>query len=299
MITSSFKLKLILGSFAVILIMFALVLAILYFVGLVNSPYLISLALSISLFILLVQWLLGPKMIESFYNLKEVTHDKNYYWLVNLVNEEARKDGINKIKIYIANVNELNAFSFGNVIFGNSIAITEPLLSYLNEKEIRAVVEHELGHLKHKDVELILAISIIPSLIYYLGLSLFFGDDREGNGALIGMLLLIFSSIFQIFILFVNRNRELYADYNSAIKGNGKYLETALAKIYSQFHPVKSNNISSMLMLAGNQRFKTSDYNNLIKEWRKKKVSIFEDLFLDHPHPARRIQFIDKVSGVQ
>ena len=99
MITSSFKLKLILGSFAVILIMFALVLAVLYFVGLVNSPYLISLALSISFFILIVQWLLGPKMIESFYKLKEVTHDKNYYWLVNLVNEEARKDGINKIKI--------------------------------------------------------------------------------------------------------------------------------------------------------------------------------------------------------
>lgn len=298
-----FRVKMWVSSIIIALLLFSIFFAIVSFLYGGASSLVVGYALTFSIILLLVQWAIGPKIIEMSYKLKDITNDKNYIVVTEMIKEIAKKEGINNIKIYVADVNFYNAFSFGNAIYGKAIAITRPMFSILNKDELRAVVEHEIGHLKHKDVELLLALSLLPSAIYWLGYSLMFSNDRNEEGPIIGLALLIVSFVFQIFILYFNRNRELFADYNAAEKGDGKYLETALAKIYVAEEPPhktgRKSGVTSMLMLVNPKSTYKENYLQLIEKWKHQKVSFWEDLLLDHPHPARRIQFLERLGGTQ
>jgi Heat shock protein. Metallo peptidase. MEROPS family M48B len=89
-------------------------------------------------------------------------------------NEVAEANGIKTPKVYIADAPFPNAFAYGSPIAGKRVAITTPLLKILNKDEVKAVLGHELGHLRHRDVEFLMFIGLIPALIYWLGYSLWF-----------------------------------------------------------------------------------------------------------------------------
>jgi heat shock protein HtpX len=48
--------------------------------------------------------------------------------------------------------------------------------------EVEAVLGHELGHVKHRDVQTMMVVSFLPALFYYLGFSLMWsGNSRNRN----------------------------------------------------------------------------------------------------------------------
>ena len=285
------------------------------------TAYTITGILIFIMFINIIQWLFGPYIINAMYHAKEVSpDDPKYGWLVDLVNEVAEANGIKTPKVYIAEAPFPNAFAYSSPIAGKRVAITAPLLKILNKDEIKAVLGHELGHLRHRDVEFLMFIGLIPALIYWLGYSLWFsglwgswwGGGRDSDSPfiimLIGLGLLAVSFVFNLFLLALNRMREAYADVNSAITipGAARNLQRALAKIYLSVDPritkvIKRNagsNLSHMLFFSPLPKdwkeVPESDVDELIEYWRNYKPSIFEELFSDHPHPAKRIRLLDK-----
>ena len=286
------------------------------------TAYTITGILVFIMFINIIQWLFGPYIINAMYHAREVSpDDPKYGWLVDIVNEVAEANGIKTPKVYIADAPFPNAFAYGSPIAGKRVAITAPLLKILNKDEIKAVLGHELGHLRHRDVEFLMFIGLIPALIYWLGYSLWFsgiwgswwgGGGRNSDSPfiimLIGLGLLAVSFVFNLFLLALNRMREAYADVNSAITipGAARNLQRALAKIYLSVDPrvgkiIRRNagsNLSHMLFFSPLPKdwkeIPESDVDELIEYWRNYKPSVIEELFSDHPHPAKRIRLLDK-----
>ncbi|MCY0874160.1 MAG: zinc metalloprotease HtpX [Acidianus infernus] len=313
------RLGMILTSLGIFLLGFALVFAIIsYFYGLSLAPAIIVGILSFLIALNIIQWLFGPYVINAMYRAVEVTpNDPKYGWLIDVVNEVAYYNRISPPpKVYIADVPFPNAFAYGSPIAGRRVAITLPLLKILNKEEIKAVLGHELGHLRHKDVELLMAIGLIPALIFWIGYSLMWsgmlggGEGRNNNGGslwLAGIALLAVSYIFQFFLLYLNRMREAYADVNSAetVPGGAENLQRALAKITLSIDPEtleryrnKQANIANMLFFAPTEVQEDIPENNvdeLIEYWKREKVPWYADFFSDHPHPAKRIQLLEKL----
>ncbi|HVO85975.1 MAG TPA: M48 family metalloprotease, partial [Candidatus Eisenbacteria bacterium] len=146
--------------------------------------------------------------------------------------------GIKTPRLMLAQIPIPNAFAYGSPIAGNRVAVTNGLLTTLDQGEVEAVVGHELGHLKHRDVQIMMFVSLLPALFYFLGYSFMlssYGNQKQqgGNGALLGIGFMAFSWILNMFILYLSRLREYYADRHSAfiVDSGSQKLSTGLAKI--------------------------------------------------------------------
>lgn len=283
----------------------------------------ISLIMGLLTFIIIlnvIQWLFGPYLIQAIYHTVEVTPtDPQYSWLYSLVSEAAYYNKIQMPKVFIANVPFPNAFAYGSPIAGKRIAFTMPILKLLNREELLAVAGHELGHLKHRDVEVMLAVGLIPTLIFYLGYWIFWGGlfgeggNRNNNGGLIllvGLAMVVISYLFQFLVLFINRMREAYADVNSAttVPGGAENLQMALAKLTLATDPNAlekykkkqgaTGQLGSMLFFnspSPDEEIPAYNAQQLVEVWKHTKVSALSDFFMDHPHPAKRIQLLEKI----
>jgi heat shock protein HtpX len=221
-----------------------------------------SLIWMLSLFIaffIVFQWLFSPAFINTFYGVKVIDRPRSSdeRWLKETVERLARKAGFKKPpKIGIAwGLGIPNAFAYSSPIYGSYIAVTPSLLSNMPREEVEAVLAHEVGHLKHRDVMMMLAVSFIPILIYELGRYLmymsFFGfgygygrDREERGGALyilaIALLLIIVGIIFHFLVRHFNRLREYYADAHSAMSiGDPTPLQRALARLDLMYKGIK------------------------------------------------------------
>ena len=138
-----------------------------------------------------------------------------------------------------------NAFAYGSPLTGSRVAVTEGLLNNLDDGEVEAVIGHELGHLKHRDVQVMMVVSFLPALFYYIGWSMMWsgmlGGDRKnegggGNNALIGIAFMAFSWILTLFTLYLSRLREYYADRHSAaiVENGAEKLSTGLVTIVEE-----------------------------------------------------------------
>ena len=120
----------------------------------------------------------------------------------------------------------------------------EGLLQQLNENEIKGVIAHELGHIKHKDYIVMTVLSALPLIAYIIAqVALRAGafssagrrNNKDNSGAALIIIGVISFAIYIITFLIVmrlSRLREHYADAFSAyVTGQPRELESALAKI--------------------------------------------------------------------
>jgi heat shock protein HtpX len=185
-----------------------------------------------------VQWLFAPYLVGAIYRVREMKADENPK-LHQMVSDLAHKSGIGMPKLMLSQIPLPNAFAYGSPLSGSRVAVTQGLISNLNDGEVEAVLGHELGHLKHPDVQIMMVLSFLPALCMYIGYSFMWsggGNRREGNGgngAIIGIAFVAFSWVLNLFTLHVSRLREYYADRHSvSVVGDGaNKLSTGLAKI--------------------------------------------------------------------
>lgn len=204
--------------------------------SLVGSLSLITLGILIVTFNIF-QWLISPYIIDALYRVREIPEHENPR-LHEMVDNLSRKSGIKKPRLMIAQIPIPNAFAYGSPIAGNRVAVTKGLLKTLESEEVEAVIGHELGHLKHRDVQIMMFVSILPALLCYIGYSLMwssmFSRQREGGGtALLAIGFMVFSWILNMFILYLSRLREYYADRHSVsvVEDGPRKLSEGLAKI--------------------------------------------------------------------
>jgi heat shock protein HtpX len=211
---------------------------------------LLSLAFIVIVFNL-VQWLLAPKMINAIYKVREVSRSDNPR-LYGMVERISQKTGLKMPKVMIANMPIPNAFAYSAPLGGSHVAVTSTLLRELEEEEVEAVIGHELGHLKHKDVQVMMFASVLPAIFYFIGFSLMlsgmfggYGGRRDsGGGLIVGLACMIIYWILTLFVLGLSRQREYYADRHSVMNvedGNRK-LSEALAKIVASTSRGKMHN---------------------------------------------------------
>ncbi len=270
-----------------------------YFYG-ISGINVIYFLLIFVLFIDIIQWLFSPYIIGKAYKLIKVTSNSDYAYLRDIVNDVAIRNKMKPPDVYIAMNGTPNAFAYSSPVAGKRIAFTKSLLDTLNDDEIKAVAGHELGHLRHHDVELLMAIGLIPTIIFYLAYSMIFsgmGRRNSGNFLIMAVILFALSFLFNIMILGINRMRESYADINAAktIPNGSENLQNALGKIYSKTMPVKNkrNSATNMLLFSdGIENDLGRDYRSLVEKWKTMKTPL--SIFSDHPHPAKRIQTLEK-----
>jgi len=195
----------------------------------------------------LIQWLIAPYLIDAMYRVKEVSRAEKPK-LHKMVERLSEKSGLKKPRVMIANIPIPNAFAYGSPVAGTRVAVTSELLNTLDEEEVEAVVGHELGHLKHHDVQVMMFVSILPAIFYYIYISMFLSSmyrsrNERGSGgtAVIGIASLAMYFILTLFTLYLSRLREYFADRHSAsiVEDGPRKLSEGLAKIVNSTRRLK------------------------------------------------------------
>ena len=162
--------------------------------------------------------------------------------LHRMVGELTTKAGISKPRVAISELAIPNAFAFGRTRADARVCVTRGLMQLLSWEELRAVLGHEISHVKHRDMMMITLLSVLPMICYYIAISCMFagifgGRSRSsGQGGstlqLIGLGMLILYFITNLLVLYGSRIREYYADRGSTQLGNQPHdLATALYKL--------------------------------------------------------------------
>jgi len=272
----------------------------------------------------ILQWLISPYIINALYRAKELPKHENPK-LHEIVENLSRKSGIEKPKLMLSRVPIPNAFAYGSPIAGNRVAVTSGLLKTLEYEEVEAVIGHELGHLKHRDVQIMMFVSILPALLYFIGYSLMlssmFGRRREGGSGgavLLGIGFMIFSWILNMFILYLSRLREYYADRHSAsiVEDGPRKLSEGLAKIVHATKNMRrtrkeTQNLNAFKALfitdpdrantdsAAMSRVRTPNDQMLVQEILTRKPTTMDkiiEIFSTHPNIVKRLRALQELS---
>ena len=175
--------------------------------------------------------------------------------------ELAQAAGVPKPEIGLSEVNIPNAFAYGRTSRSGHIAITRPILGLLDYDELRAVLGHEMGHIKHNDMAITAAVSVIPMICYYIALSFMFsGDNDNGGTIIIGILGYVFYLIGQLLVLFISRTREYYADEASVEYGNRP--AALVSALYKLSYGAAKCDKETIANLNTNRAFFATDINN-------------------------------------
>lgn len=181
-----------------------------------------------------------------------------YKDIYSMIEELSAKIGIPMPKLYITPDSQANAFATGRGPGHASVAVTQGILTILSKEELRAVLAHELAHVKNRDVLIATIASVFASAISFLSNMALWGglggNDRDNRGAgafgiVIALLVPIAASVVQMAI---SRQREFGADETGARTiGTGKPLAKALVAIHDSARrmPMQANPAISSLYI--------------------------------------------------
>ncbi|HZO31077.1 MAG TPA: zinc metalloprotease HtpX [Chloroflexota bacterium] len=171
-----------------------------------------------------------------------------------IVDELAYRAGLPKPRVAVVESPSPNAFATGRDPNHSLVAVTTGILQILNREELLAVLAHELGHVKNRDI-LVTSIAAtiagaITMIAQMMQFAAFFGgfgrsDDGEGTNPLAALAMIILAPIAAMVIqMAVSRSREYGADDTGAqIVGDPLALASALEKLdaWSQRVPLPVN----------------------------------------------------------
>jgi len=274
------------------------------------------------------QWLFAPYLIGLMYRVRKVSRSEEPE-LYDMVERLSRNSGIKTPAIGIAQIPIPNAFAYGSPLSGTRVAVTTELLNKLETEEVEAVIGHELGHLKHRDVQIMMIVSILPALFYYVGYSLFWSAqysrysrrDERGNGslmALIGLLSIFVYWVLTLFTLYLSRLREYYADRHSVsvVDEGARKLSEGLVKIVRSTervrrHRPETGTLSSFKALfisdpdsSGRDLQEISETNmirsdrELVESYLRRRITAADkmiEIFSTHPNMIKRLRALQEL----
>ncbi len=187
----------------------------------------------------LISYWNADKIVLSMYRAQEVpaNHpDARVRAYASDVREMAQRAGLPMPKITIIESDQPNAFATGRDPSHAAVAATTGLLAMLERREIRAVMGHELAHVKNRDTLTMTVTATIAGAISALANFAFFfgGSGRERPGGIIGVIAIaILAPMAAALVqMAISRGREYEADSHGAeISGDPQALASALQKI--------------------------------------------------------------------
>jgi heat shock protein HtpX len=197
-------------------------------------------------------------------------------------------------RVYTIPSDQPNAFATGRNASHAAVAVTEGLMKYLPEDQIRGVLAHELAHVKNHDILVTTIAAMISAAIAMvaniLQFSFLFGglsDDDENPLGFIGALATIILAPLAAMLLqlAVSRQREFLADATGArIMGTGKPLADALETLERgvQAVPLNVNPATASLYI--------------VHPFRGQGI---QNMFSTHPPLAERIRRLHEYDAAQ
>jgi Zn-dependent protease with chaperone function len=181
-----------------------------------------------------LQYAINPRIIEWMVPAGIIDHDGNRYLTDHpigaIVAGRCRDAGVPLVKLGIVDDGMPNAFTFGHNQSDARMWITRGLLERLDQRELDAVVTHEVGHIKHRDFVIMTVAAVIPMLLYFLFLMSRFARDKRAQGIAFAAYIAYLLSNFMLLAL--SRAREYGADHWSCERtGDGDALASALVKV--------------------------------------------------------------------
>jgi heat shock protein HtpX len=270
----------------------------------------------------ILQWLISPYLVEAIYRARPVAASENPE-LHATVERLSQKSGIKTPRLMLARIPIPNAFAYSSPITGSRVAVTEGLMKTLDKEQVEAVIGHELGHLKHRDVQVMMFVSVLPAIFYYIGYSFMWSsmfrgrsrDDSGGAALVIGVASIFLYWVLTLFTLYLSRLREYYADrHSTSVVDNGaRKLSEGLARIVHESKRLKGKmpktgqlNSFKALFISDPDRAAAdaqaiaqigmSD-RGLVEEVLQRKVTGVDkllELFSSHPNIVKRLRALQE-----
>jgi len=157
-----------------------------------------------------------------------------------MVAELAGRAGLPKPKVYISPSPQPNAFATGRNPSHSAVAVTEGLMQNCPPNEVRAVLAHEMAHIRNRDIligsvaaAIATAISFLANMAMFAGMFGGSSDDDDGpSGASLLLMAIIAPIAAGMLQMAVSRSREYEADrVGASISGDPLALASALRRL--------------------------------------------------------------------
>ena len=220
----------------------------------------------------------------------------------------ARESGIKKPKLMLVPLKIPNAFAYGTPLSGYRVAVTEGLLKTLSPDEVEAVIAHEVGHIAHGDMQVMMVASMLPAVLYHVGrvlyYSSYFGSRRDDRGELVlaGGIAVALATALWLISLRLSRLREYYADAHAAtvIPRGARRLQNALIKIAAHSNPDLGAQAAQVRPLfISDPVLPPVDPEEIKRALLEKKPSVSErivGIFSTHPNLVDRLRALEELA---
>lgn len=165
-----------------------------------------------------------------------------------MVTEVAELAGVPKPKVFVIQNESPNAFATGRDPKHAVVAVTTGIQRILDRRELRAVIGHEIGHVKNRDILISTIAATVAGAISYIQTmliwsSIFGGGNR--NGGLVAIVAAMVAALAAAMLqMAVSRTREFAADKSGAeYLRDPEALASALAKLHNgvQVQPMQQS----------------------------------------------------------
>lgn len=258
------------------------------FAWLFNNPKLLIICMVISTAYALFQYFFSDKIAIASAGAKDADPDEHsrYFRIVKKLAEDAK---IPMPRLYIINDSAPNAFATGRDPNHSAVAVTTGLLDIMDDKELRAVLAHELSHIRNFDIRVSMitfGLTSVVGLLSDFGLRVLWYSDRDTEdnspvGMLFVLFVLVLSPIVSLIVqLAISRQREYLADASSvSLTGDADSMINALRKLDVHNRPMHQQNVATEAMYISNPL----------------KKSVLSRFFSTHPPIEARVERLESV----
>lgn len=252
-----------------------------------SDPWIAVWMIVVAIVYAVIQYYAAGSVAMAMTGAREITKKDNPRFY-NIVENLSITTGLPMPKVYIIDDKAPNAFATGRDPQHASVAATTGLIDIMDDKELTAVMAHEMSHVKNYDIRvsmivfgLVCVIGLISDLAFRM---LFYGNRRRNNeGSPVGYVLILFAAILSPIVaavaqMAVSRQREYLADASAVnITRYPEGMISALKKLQAHSQPMKSQNVAAEAMYI----------NNSLRK------GFFSDLLSTHPPIEKRIERLE------